>query len=257
MKEGFPKPPKAEVRERLHHNIEDVVVHATETRRECQLNPDSPGCEPELIHNEIENSELAGLYHNYEEHKIVKLSDLTGSIAKIAAHLEQELTKVDPESEEGQFITTQFNLLKTRDKEVRSSVQRYIRTLSKFYNLKKQRVRMEPEEFRYQMEEADRRRKAAHDALLDTLSIYSRILSQLQNEDYLEGFTVVMWKQGIELTDSAESEQTLFSFASLVLQDRDLVKDWAVTAHVCDELQLSREAKKNASTEGRELPDAD
>ena len=244
--EGPPKPTNVEAREKLHHDIEDVVVHATETRRLCQLNPNSPGCVPELLHDEIEHSDVSGLYQRYEDHKIVKLSDLTESVTKITAHLEQELAQVDSESEEGRFITSRFNLLKTRDTEVRNSVQRYVRTLSQFYTLKKQRIRMEPEEFKYQMEDADRRRRGAHDALLETLAIYSRILNELHSEDLLEGFTIIAWKQGMELSDAPDDRRTLVSFSETVLRDRDLVKDWAVTAHLYSEFTLAREAKEKA-----------
>lgn len=224
----------------FHHHIEDVVVHARDLQRLCSADPNAPECNPQLLHTEIETSDVGEIFKNYEEHKIITFDDISKSVEVVRTHLQEELSRLPAEDEEIEFISERLNLIKTRDQTLREAVRRYVGTLSSFFNLKKQRVRLESEEFKYKMEDIDKRRRSAHNSLIETLVVYSRIVNELQENGLLEGFVVEEWKPGMDFTcmSPSNSDKCVKIFSSSSLGDRELVKDWAVSAYLHESLEV-------------------
>ncbi len=241
--------PKAEVsieNQPSHHNIEDVVVHARDLKRLCIEDPNAAGCSPELLNKEIDSSEVSGTFKNYEAHKIVTLDDISDSVAVVRAHLEEELSHLHAEDEEVKFISERLNLIKTRDQTLQEAVRRYVGTLSLFFNIKKQRIHLEREDFEYKMEDIDKRRRSAHNSLIETLVVYSRIINELKEYGLLDGFTIEAWGPGVDITRSlsAGSDKSVVIFSDSSLKDRDLIKDWAVSAYLHDSLMVLMAAQE-------------
>lgn len=225
-----------------HHHIEDVVVHARDLKRLCNENPSAVDCTPELLHGEISSSDVGEIFKNYEEHKMVTLDDVSNSVAIIRSHLEEELLHLPGEDEEVKFISEHLNLIKTRDQTLKEAVRRYVGTLSSFFNLKKQRDRLDRDDFKYKMEDIDRRRRSAHNSLIETLVVYSRIVNELREYGILDGFTIEAWGPGVDISHQASvsASKHVVIFSDSCLNDRDLIKDWAVSAYLHDSLMALR-----------------
>lgn len=246
-----PRPPAATTErtaenQEYRHNIEDVVVHARDLRRLCAENPNAAGCTPELLHGEIDSSEVSEIFKSYDEHKMVTLDDISDSIAAIRTYLEEELSRLPAEDEEVEVISKQLALIKTRDKTLQEAVRRYVGTLSSFFALKKQRIRLDPEDFKYKMEDIDRRRRSAHDSLIETLVVYSRVINELREYGLLDDFTVEAWGPGVDVSRSSvgPDEKLIRTFSGRALEDRELIKDWAVSAYLHDSLEVLMAAQE-------------
>lgn len=232
----------------IKHYVEDVVVHAQEIRNVCLRDPNSPLCRPEILHTEIEHSDVGVMFENYNEHKILSLDDIRYSIENVAVHLEHELSKLDSESEEYLFAHDKYQLIRKRAEEIRTGVQRYVRTLSQFFQLKKQQFRLEPEDFRDKLQQIDKQRRFGHDALIGTLSIYSEVVNSLKEYGFLEEHTVISWDHVTKLSDIEENNKNIIIFSPKILENRDLVKDWAISAHLYEQLKHIEQLKENSTT---------
>src|SRR3989344_6201297 len=129
------------------YNLEEVVTHVQEANLICKEQSESPRCDTALLHREIEGTEIAALFKTYEEHQILTLDDITTSIANITRHLNAEISGLNSSDEGYRFAEEKLKLLNSRVHELRTSVRKYIRTLSQFFQIQKQRIRLEPEDF--------------------------------------------------------------------------------------------------------------
>jgi len=241
-------PEKNEDTEKPVHHVEEVVARTSEIRQACLENPNSPMCNVQLLHDEIEHSEVAEVFKHYEDHKVLSITDITNSITRVAAYFEGELPNIESGSDEHKFATEKYNLLRMRADEIRTGVQRYVRTLSQFFQLKKQQLRLDPEDYKDKLVEIDKRRRATHDALISTLSIYSKVVNDIKNYGFLENYTVVPWDYGEMLEEIADNEKNIIVFSPKLLLNRDLVKDWAISAHLFEQLNQIGTIKENGTT---------
>lgn len=230
------------------YNLEEVVTHVQEANLICKEQSESPRCDTALLHREIEGTEIAALFKTYEEHQILTLDDITTSIANITRHLNAEISGLNSSDEGYRFAEEKLKLLNSRVHELRTSVRKYIRTLSQFFQIQKQRIRLEPEDFQERLLNLDRQRRMAHNSLIESLSVYSQTVIDLKNYGFLEKLSIISWNHGIDMSAVVDPENTLSIFSSQILSDRDLVKDWAISVHLAEQLQQI-ENIKNGTTE--------
>lgn len=225
--------------------VEEVLSHVGEALQSCRSNPNQNTNHGEILHREIENTEISDLFSHYEKHQIISLFDINESIRIIVDKLEVIKNEVSNDEEELKFINTKFNLLKQRDVEISAGVRRYVASVAQFQAIKKQQLRLLPEDYRDKLKDIDIRRRKAHDALMQTLSIYTQLVLELKNEDYLEDVNVIQWNFGMDISDVRVSDTTVVVFSEKILANRDLIKDWAITAHLYQSLKIIEELEKS------------
>lgn len=226
--------------------VEDVVVALDEALSHCRANPDDMSCDCSALHARICHTEIQHLFEHYERHEVLTYDDIERSIGIVLDRLATEL-----ESGPDEFIHKGFQILKERAREIKLATRRYVQTIAKFHHIKRQQLRMEPDDFAAKFQEIDQIRRIAHNGLIDTLTIYTRTINELQNDGVLDGVEVVEWHTADRFNENSEMEGKVFVFAGDVLRNRDLVKDWAISAHVFEKLRQIEEIQNGHSTESR------
>lgn len=222
--------------------IEDVVVALDEALQHCRANPDDMSCDCDALHSRICHTEVKRLFEHYEKHEVLTHVDIEQSVGILLAKLEAELEE-DPEDEE---INKGYKILSERPKEIKLATRRYVRTISKFFHVKKQQMRMSVDEFKDSFEKIDQERRNAHNGLIETLTIYTRTVNELKRYGALDGVEIEEWRPIDRFTDVSDTEGKVFVFAAEVLKNRDLVKDWAVSANMDEKLKQIEEMQKGA-----------
>lgn len=223
--------------------VEDVVVALNDALQHCKANPDDMSCDCDALHSRICHTEVKLLFEHYEKHEVLTHSDIEQSINLVLAKLEEEL-KDDPEDEE---IASGHQLLKERAREIKSATNRYIRTISKFFHIRKQQFRMTPDEFKDEFQKIDQIRRTAHNGLIETLTIYTKTVNGLKRYGALDGLEIEEWRVTDRFSDPADTEGKVLVFSAEVLKNRDLVKDWAVSAFMNEKLLQLEEIQKGRS----------
>jgi len=244
------EPKNESVEKQAQLPVEEVLAHLNDALESCRHNPHSHTNRSELLHNEIETTEVGELFNNYEKHQIISLQDITESIRVVVKILESIKTEVADEPEELQYVTSKYNLIRQRDVEINASVKRYVSSVAQFQTIKKQQLRLLPEEYRDKLVEIDTRRRKAHNALIETLSIYTRLINDLKNNDYLTDVNVLQWDFTHDSTDFKVNDNNIAVFSEKILSNRDLIKDWSITAHLYQSLKIIEELEKSPT--GRE-----
>lgn len=224
--------------------IEDVVVALDQALQHCRANPDDMSCDCSLLHARICHTEIQHLFEHYERHEVLTYDDIEKSLDIVLASLKAEIEAGDSDEE----INRGFQILKERAKEIRLATRRYVQTIAKFHHIKRQQLRMEPEEFVAEFQKIDQIRRNAHDGLIDTLTTYTRTINELQRYGALDNIEIVEWRLADRFGDDSETEGKAFVFSGDVLRNRDLVKDWAISAHMFEKLQQIEEIQKGHST---------
>src|SRR5690606_4589845 len=142
------------------------------------------------------------------------------------------LTRIQSDTEEGLFgeedmheITNKALLLKDRAKEIKRAARSYVRTVSQFNHIKRQRARLDPQDFIEKIEEIDRRRRVLHDGLIESLTVYTKVMHELSEYGFLDDVKVLLWSQSEPF--EVPEENTVVIFSPEILNNRELVKDWA------------------------------
>ncbi len=224
--------------------VEDVVVALDDALQHCRANPNDMSCDCSSLHARICHTEIQILFEHYERHEVLTHEDIENSINLVLEKLESEL-QATPDDE---FMTKGRQILKERSREIKLATRRYVQTISKFYNIKKQQFRLEPEEFKAEFQKIDQIRRNAHDGLIETLTIYTRTINELAQYGALDGLEISEWRITDRFDESSDMEGKVFVFAGDVLRNRDLVKDWAVSAHMFEKLKQIEEIQNGHST---------
>ncbi len=223
--------------------VENVVVALDDAVEYCRSHPGDHSHDYNSLHDRVCHTEVKGIFERYENHEVLTLEDIKESIATALTQLETELAQ-DPDDE---TMRSGYQLLKNRGKEIDRATRRYVQTVSKFFHIKKQQHRLEREDFISKFEEIDQMRRTAHNGLIETLTIYTKTIHQLQQYGALGGLEVKQWRTEQAFSDEEGSENVVYVFAPEILQNRDLVKDWAVSAHMYNRLgEISEMQKRDA-----------
>jgi hypothetical protein len=228
--------------------VEEVLSHVGQALESCRNNPHQNTNHGQALHQEIECTEVCDLFHNYEKHQIISLQDITESIGIVVQNLELIKTDIADDPDELQFITSRLNLIKKRDVEISASVKRYVSTVAQFQTIKKQQLRMLPEDYRDKLIDIDARRRKAHNSLMETLSIYTRLIQELKSDGYLSEVDVFQWDFKNDATDFKANANNVAVFSEKILNNRDLIKDWAITAHLYQSLKIISELEKSPTS---------
>lgn len=222
--------PKTEVSHE-HIYTEDMLADIESAHQTCVADPISPGCNLDLLHSKIHQSDLSEIFTHFESQEIVTLSQITDNIKKIVAKVEAEVPLLTTEEGSGdEELDRIYKLLKNRDVEIRTSVRRYTNSVAQFSHIKKRRAQL-GDDFPAKFVDIDKRRRAAHDGLIDTLALYSRLVNELDQYDLLGDVKMVPWDFSVDVSKFAD-EDVVFVFSPQILANRDLVKDWAMSAHM-------------------------
>ena len=224
--------------------VEDVVIALDEAFQYCRANPDDFSCDCSALHSRICHTEVQRLFQHYEKHEVLTHDDIEKSINAVLRKLETEMS----DAPEDEFISRRFQLLKERPREIKLATRRYVQTISKFFHIKKQQFRLDPVDFKAEFEKIDRIRRNAHDGLIETLTIYTRTINELYRYGALDGLEIKEWHVTDRFGSDLPPEDTILVFAGDVLRNRDLVKDWAVSAHLNEKLSQIEEMQKGHST---------
>jgi hypothetical protein len=223
--------------------IEDVVVALDEALQHCRANPDDMTCDCTELHSRICHTEIQRLFEHYERHEILTYEDIEESISLVLEKLSRELQDDNDET-----IQNGFQLLKERAREIKLATRRYVQTISKFFHIKKQQFRMEPQDFKDEFQKIDQIRRNAHNGLIEMLTVYSKTINELKRYGALEGLDIEEWHISDRFIEPSDTEGKVFVFAGDFLRNRDLVKDWAISAHMHEKLEQITEIQKGHST---------
>lgn len=227
-------------------NVEDVVVALDQALQHCRANPDDMSCDCSVLHSRICHTEIQHLFEHYEKHEVLTYDDIERSLEIVLHQISSEL-KHDADDE---FLNKSFQILKERAKEIKHAARRYVQSIAKFHFIKRQQLRMEPHEFKEEFEKIDQLRRNAHNGLIETLTIYTKTINELRRDGVLDNVEVIEWHTADRFDEDTEVEGKVFVFAGDVLRNRDLVKDWAISAHMFEKLKQIEEIQKGHSTEG-------
>lgn len=225
--------------------VEDILVALDEAFQHSRLHRKDASCDCGSLHNRICCTEVKSLFEHYERHEILTIDDIKNSIDIVLAKLESEIA-----TDEGDEIMKQgYQLLKSRGVEIDRSTRRYVQTISKFFHIKKQKHRLEAEDFNAKFQEIDQMRRVAHNGLIEALTVYTRTVGDLKKYGALDGLEIEQWHTSDRFLSDEDTKSRVFVFAPEVLQNRDLVKDWAVSAHMSQRLHEIEELQKDAQQE--------
>lgn len=244
-KEQFHHSTGFESEEMPTEQVEDVVVALDEALQHCRLHPEDSYCDCESLHSRICHTEIKNLFQHYERHEILTIDDIKESLALVLEQVESEMAS----DESDEFMKQNYQLLRERGNEIDKATRRYVQTVSKFFHIKKQQYRLDVEDFKAKFQEIDQVRRIAHNGLIETLTIYTRTVGELQRYGALGNLEVVPWHTSDRFTGEEDTKGRVFVFASEVLQNRELVKDWAVSAHMHNRLHEIEGMQKGAQQE--------
>lgn len=230
------------------HSVEEAASQVKAMREVCGEDPHAPECSPEMLHALVSETELADMYERIRVHQGITFHDIAETVAR-ADRFVREGTDGYSE-EELHEVGVRLKLLSTREEEIRKATRMYVRTLSQFFRTGSRRKLMGEDDFKAQYEQIDRRRRVAHNGLIESLRVYAQTLEWLRQEDLLDGATIYSWYPGQEIPQ-AESDQTiLLTFSPRFLSDRELIQKWAVSVNLHDQI---REIERLQDEEGHAL----
>ena len=226
MKEGLPQSRSSE---QVPAKAEDVL---TDFRRNCELEaghiytPQERELISHSLHDKLESLNSPEMLHAYEAGGMPTLDSIHR-----AAEAAAEVLNEDPTDTEA---ITHAKLLVGQARHVRGWCRRYVETIIRFHTTRAAFMRMNDEEQRDAFARADSERRRVHDALLNALSTLNRLIARGQElADYR---TPISWGPGTDLPDGTAHEHPVI-FSADALQDRELIRKWAVIADSVEQLR--------------------
>jgi len=125
-------------------------------------------------------------------------------------------------------------LLRGRSQTIIAGIRSYINMVLRFQRLNEQRFL--GRDVLKQFEQTDHQRRRAHDALLESLQIYSNSVREAKNTGLLNEVPVVVWESEDSLKGDLPEEKVVI-FSDAVLANRDYIKDWALVAEMSERLK--------------------
>lgn len=228
------------------HFIEEVAQEVKEAHDKSKTDPDASICNPELLHKSVleSDSDIAAMYELLLQHKVLRFEDIDLTVQNIEKGVEPLILDFDIESK--QEAEQKLKLLSVRGNEIRRSAKQYVTTLSQFYTIKRQQVRLDSEDFKDKMESIDRRRRTAHDGLIESLNVYADCVRWFYEQDLLEGYTLQEWSPGQEIVKTSDESRSVYTFSTRFLNDRTLIQEWAVGANLYRQIIDIEEAQNKS-----------
>ena len=196
------------------------------------------------LHSDVEHCECYPLFEKYVSGEIPTLERMFSNVGPFLQDLSKEIDKESARVTQGgadevlQETQTMRGLLEGREQQLHSSIQRYVRTVIRFKHL----ARLSADgtrDVKKQYVEADQNRRRAHDALLDTLSVYGTLVHKAMEDGYsrdFESFPFVFWGHETDARTIGAKKAVIFSPETL--RNRDFVRDWAIAADFVEQLKI-------------------
>ncbi len=179
-----------------------------------------------VMHQTLERLDNKEMIHKYREGRIPTIHSLELAANEAIKHLQEE----EPD-EEIERIT---KLLEGQVRSIRGWTRRYVGTVVKFHLMKSAYYAQEEEADKFITADSERRR--VHDALLSSIASFSKLLSDAQEITHYS--PPIAWDLSSNLEEgTANAKPVVFSLQAI--QNRDLIRDWAVATDCVEELQKS------------------
>jgi hypothetical protein len=226
MKESFPiQPPQPEQQPKME---EELLAHFRET---CEHgHHHAPQGEERLVmyhsfHQDLDSLEEAEIVKRYERGLVPTMSSINLAATEASKAL---LEEGDPDAARiGKLIQGQAS-------GIRRWCRRYVTTIIQFHTKKKDFRLMNAADQRDALSQADVERRRVHDALLESLRTLTRLIEE--GRDHAEYPRPMTWSPTSELeVDAANTKPVIFSESAI--QDRDLIKSWAIAADSVEEMK--------------------
>ncbi|MDB5265468.1 MAG: hypothetical protein JWM39_181 [Parcubacteria group bacterium] len=208
---------------------EDLLAHfrsACETESATVMNHETKISAYHSFHEDLDHLENAPMVGQYERGMIPTIDSLSE-----AARAASDPLEADPEDAEAVRIG---KLIRGQAASIRTWCRRYVSSIIKFHTVKRQLLRMNDEERRNAFEHADGERRRVHESLLTSLRTFNSLLQE--GKEYAEYKAAVVWQPGSVLEEGTATHEAVI-FSSKALDDRDLIKDWAIAADCVEEMK--------------------
>lgn len=209
----------------LAHMQEAVDHHGPEGARDPAV--------LESLHSGVEHCECYPMFKKYVRGEVPSIERLFGGIGAYTNALDAIVSAADPADplarEEAEIASALSSILKGREAQIRMLVERYVRSVIRFHNLRL-RSADGTRDLKRQFVDADEARRRAHNALIDSLRVYQEAVNRCKEEgfDNLPSFRFFAWEKGFD-AQQAPQEGSLY-FAPSVLADRNFLRDWAIAS---------------------------
>ncbi|MCA9363054.1 DUF3232 domain-containing protein [Candidatus Kaiserbacteria bacterium] len=218
---------------------EELIAVTNGALEECSHNPGAHCCDVDVLHHDVENSDFGSIFKRYENHEIFRIKDIQESVDFIISDFESWMSTLEENDEEFLLGDKSINLLKERVNIIESGIRSYVSTLQEFFLIKKQQFRLDREVYIDRLQNIDRRRRIAHDSLIESLNVYTDSIKQLVEYGLLDESDVQEWSFGF-----SDYDKNITIFSKSFLSDRNLIKDWALSAHMYQQLEKIEELQK-------------
>ena len=202
---------------RVHGLVESEVSHPTK---------EGNG----KLHRILSVGHYARVYREYDAGAYLPIEILGESANRVAGILE----KTFAENPEGAKL--QRNYFLARLKTIRSSCIAYANSVASFHSIKRQQLRLEPEDFSYKLQQIDGMRKRRHDSLIKSLYDYNVKIAELVKQGTIPEGLVAEWGR------ASSTEETIFVFPKGFLEGRERIRDWAIAVDLKDNLVRADES---------------
>jgi hypothetical protein len=178
-------------------------------------------------------TELHGVLDKFENHAVKLMYDegrmpTFESIDRVAQSAARALA-ADNEPEAQRIA----KLLQHHVTSVKRWCRQYVASLLRFRASKTAFLRMNDEERRDALGKADADRRRIHDALLGSLASLEDLLRE--GSEYTDIGQPIRWNEKDQLQQGAANSTPLM-FSTKTLEDRDVIRDWAIVADRIEEI---------------------
>ena len=207
-------------------SIEDVAYmlhtgHESESGKEVTF---------DVANEHVKKSEACLFCEAYEKLQCPTIAMLEMSCKKAVAVVQEEVSFVnDPQMK--QFLSETVTFLENRVEQVHYFVTGYVETIASFQAVKQLASGMEDWRLQDRLENIDRARRRAHDALITSLSELTARIQKLVEEGYVDEQDVVYWNGWAHpLTNQKDSAIVVFSPSIVTHERRKEIQEWAIAA---------------------------
>jgi hypothetical protein len=149
--------------------------------------------------------------------------------------LKEEVASAGSDHEYVEHVKNQIRFLQGRVQQLEYAVVSYAATVARFYRVKLSRELLDGDDFKERMTQVDRQRRRQHNVLLETLRSINNLVSELASEGYLDDLHIDYWSP--DSNPGPASELRLFETSQLLDSNRDMIRDWAITADIAKSFQ--------------------
>lgn len=219
--------------ERAHGNTEQVLALLHEQKGAPPEDVDAD--EVATLHEDLCDKDDFFSLRRYEEGEFPTLASISATCERITEVLKEEVASAGSDHEYVEHIQNQMRFLQGRVQQLEYAVVSYARTVARFYRVKLSRELLDEDDFKERMTQVDQQRRRQHNVLLDTLRSINTLVSELASEGYLDDLHIDYW--GPDSNADPTSDLRLFESSQLLDSNRDMIRDWAITADIAKSFQ--------------------